>query len=501
MNECRKEYKWVRLITGGVVPVVLALVVLAVVSFSNEGWEPAGRLAGICKELTQGTTGGRQALAGSCWFGPLSTLFYLPLAWIFSVKSAGGIAFFMAFFLVLWSVREALKSSVHAFTHIIAAQVGISVLALTVIPADMLNVNTVLPAVFFTIAFGSLLDWSAQMRLRDIVMTGAGVAMISISGFHFFALGVWLALAIPFIWFWHRQDERFSRTTSAALVGWLPVIYSFGTWILLNWLIMGDPFFFLRSLIAYSRASGYLLLIAVLLPGILIVGYLKLGIIFCRNRVDTVASRSGNRIFSLLIVTAAVGYLYALSYAGLKWCTSELLLSVLMIVLIFCVRFFDNRALVVGSSALFVAFAIWFGSVVEPYSFNTLCAEDRMILRSDVENYVTERTEYGRVFVPGYTGLSLLQDYQGELLVPNLHFHVNTLRKDYFGQDLYVLVPKPEGVTAMEYIFAAYPGIYQYGCERLLFARSFGEWHLFQVVSAPTWRELNAANEIMKDEM
>jgi len=86
MNECRKEYKWVRLITGGVMPVALALVVLAVASFSNEGWEPAGRLAGICKELAQGTTEGRQALAGSCWFGPLATLFYLPLAGFFLSK-------------------------------------------------------------------------------------------------------------------------------------------------------------------------------------------------------------------------------------------------------------------------------------------------------------------------------------------------------------------------------------------------------------------------------
>jgi len=495
MNECRKEYKWVRLITGGVMPVALALVVLAVASFSNEGWEPAGRLAGICKELAQGTTEGRQALAGSCWFGPLATLFYLPLAWLFPLKATGSIAFFLAFFLVLWSVREALKSSVHAFTHIIAAQVGVSVLALTVIPAEMLSVNTVLPVAFFTIAFGSLLDWSAQMRLRDIVMTGAGVAMISISGFHFLALGVWLALAIPFIWFWHRQGERFARTTSSALIGWLPMIYVFGTWMLLNWLIMGDPIFFLRSLIAYGRQSGFLLLIAVLAPGVLIIGYLKLGILFFRARVETVASVSGNRIFSLLIVVAAVGYLYSLSYVGLEWCVSELLLSVLMIVLIFFVRFFDNRILVVGSSALFVALAIWLSSVIEPYSFNRLSAKERMTLRSDVEQYVTEHTKYGRVFIPGYIGLSLLQDYEGKLLAPNLHFHVNTLRQDYFGQDLYVLVAKPEGVTAMEYVFAAYPGIYQYGCERLLYARSFGDWHLFQVVSAPTWRELNAAKQ------
>lgn len=493
MSDCRKEYKWCRLMTGGVVPMVLALVVLGVASMTNEGWEPAGRLAGICKELVQGTTQGRQALAGSCWFGPLSTLFYLPLAWIFPARIAGGVAFFLSFFLVLWSVREALKSSAHAFTHIVAAQVGISVLALTVLPAELLSVNTVLPAAFFAIAFGSLLDWSAQMRLRDLVMTGIGVAMISISGFHFFALGIWLALAIPLIWFWHRPGEPLGRTSSAALIGWLPVIYIFGTWIMLNWLIMGDPIFFLRSLITYGRASGYPLLVTLFAPGALLLGYLTLGALFCRGQEDRVATATGNRLFALLIVVAAALYLYGLTYVGLAWCASELLLSLLLIALIFCGRFFNSRVLVVVSVTAAVALSVWLSSVFTPYSSNRLGADERQTLRAEVESYVTARTKYGRVFVPGYTGLSLLQDYEGGVLVPNLHFRVNILRQDYFGQDLYVLVAKPEGVTAMEDIFAAYPGIYQYGCERLLYAQTFGEWHLFQVVSAPTWRELNAA--------
>ncbi|MDD2598863.1 MAG: hypothetical protein PHO37_06525 [Kiritimatiellae bacterium] len=495
MSDCRKEYKWLRLITGGVVPAVLALVVLGVATMTYEGWEPAGRLAGICKELVQGTTQGRQALAGSCWFGPLSTLFYLPLAWMFSLRIAGGVAFFLSFFLVLWSVREALKSSAHAFTHILAAQVGISVLALTVIPAELLNVNTVLPAAFFAIAFGSLLDWSAQMRLRDVVMTGIGVAMISISGFHFFALGVWLALALPLIWFWHRPGEPLGRTSSAALIGWLPVIYICGTWIMLNWLIMGDPVFFLRSLITYGRESGFPLLAVVLAPGTLLLGYLTLGALFFRGQEDRVATAWGNRLFALLIVVAAAGYIYGLSYVGLAWGASELLLSLLLIVMIFCGRFFNSRVLVVAGSAAFVALAIWLGSAFTPYSANLPSADERHTLRGEVENYVRARTKYGRVFVPGYTGLSLLQDYEGDLLVPNLHFRVNILRQEYFGQDLYVLVAKPEGVTAMEDIFSAYPGIYQYGCERLLFAGAFGEWHLFQFVSAPTWRELKAAQE------
>ncbi len=490
MNNSRKEYRWIRLITGAVLPLTLSLAVVIVTASMNEGWEPAGRLSGVCKELVRGTTEGRQALAGSCWNGPLATLFYLPVAWMLPPVAAGYAAFFLAYALMLWSVREALKSSAHAFTHIIAAQAGITIISLSIIPASVLTIGTVLPVAFFAIAFGSLLDWSARMRLRDVVMTGAGVGMLAVSGIHFFTLAIWLALAIPFIWFWHRPGERFARTTSTALVGWLPWIYTFGTWILLNWLIMGEPLFFLSSLAHSLRGTESSMLAVLGVPSIIIIGYLVMGIIFARNSVDEVASPLGNRLFSLLIVIAAAVYLYGLIICGFHWCASEMLLSMMLLLLIFFVRFFNNRALIVISTALSVAVAIGFaGTVVRLTAPKVLSADERKTLRHEIEQFVAGQTAYGRVFIPGYTGLSLLQDYNGELLAPTLHFHVNTLRRDYFGQDLYVLVPKPEGFTAMEYVFAAYPGIYKYGCERLLYARKFDDWVLFQVVSAPILRE------------
>jgi hypothetical protein len=172
-----------------------------------------------------------------------------------------------------------------------------------------------------------------------------------------------------------------------------------------------------------------------------------------------------------------------------------MLLSMMMLLLIFFVRFFNNRVLIIVSTALSVAAALWFTAAVKLNVPDIPSAAERATLRAEVEEFVVDKTAYGRVFVPGYTGLTLLQDYDSEILVPNLHFHVNTLRRDYFGQDLYVLVPKPEGFTAMEYIFAAYPGIYQYGCERLLFARKFNDWVLFQVVSAPLMREQKATEQ------
>jgi hypothetical protein len=108
----------------------------------------------------------------------------------------------------------------------------------------------------------------------------------------------------------------------------------------------------------------------------------------------------------------------------------------------------------------------------------------------EVEAYVNARTPYGRVFVLGYAGLELLRGYAGERLVPNLDLHVGALRRAYKGQNLYVLVPKPEGAVRAESVFWKYPDIYTQGADRLLFAEAFGAWHLFEVVTAPTREQL-----------
>jgi hypothetical protein len=109
----------------------------------------------------------------------------------------------------------------------------------------------------------------------------------------------------------------------------------------------------------------------------------------------------------------------------------------------------------------------------------------------DVEAYVNARTPYGRVFVVGYTGLDLLRGYTGDRLVPNMDLHVGVLRRAYKGQNLYVLVPLPEGVVRAESVFWKHPDIYSHGGDRLLFAGAFGSWHLFEVVSAPTQEQLD----------
>ena len=74
MDQERKTYRLVRLLTGAVTPVVLAAALLAFARLHDAAWEPGAQVAGLCRELLAGTTEGRQALFGSCWVAPLPAL-------------------------------------------------------------------------------------------------------------------------------------------------------------------------------------------------------------------------------------------------------------------------------------------------------------------------------------------------------------------------------------------------------------------------------------------
>lgn len=108
-----------------------------------------------------------------------------------------------------------------------------------------------------------------------------------------------------------------------------------------------------------------------------------------------------------------------------------------------------------------------------------------------VASYVREQTPWGRVFVCGYSGLAAFRRGDGkedELFVPCLDLRIDVLREAYEGQDLFLLVPKPEGPDALEPCVWRYGDIYSYGAQRLLFAEDFGKWRLYQVINTRTPR-------------
>ena len=485
MEEDRKTYKLVRLLTGGVTPVVLAAALLLFARLHHAAWEPGLQAAGICRELIDGTTEGRQALFGSCWVAPLPVLFYLPFAWLLPEPAAGLAAFFVAWLFVFWAVREAVKSTGQSGWRIALAQAAIAAgMALSGRP-QALQISTALTAGLVLIAAAALADWAAYRRLRDVVAAGAAGAFLMLCGFPVFGPAVLAVGLVPFAACGDRETR--ARFQAWVLLGWLPLVYTVGVWLLLNRLILGDPLFFLRSL-SHLVPHLSLFLLSLLVPVLVLVP--ALGVTWaCDARAKRAAA--GPVAASALLVSfgvALMAYAKVLDVFGTGWGAVTLPVSALAVLMIAMARLRQPIYRLAGALALFVWLSThWFGGMAreaaEPVSRGDVCRA--------VEDYVNECTPYGRVFVVGYAGLDLLRGYEGERLEPNLDLHIGSLRRAYKGQNLYVLVPEPKGATQAESVFWKYPDIYELGCDRLLFAESFGSWRLFEVVTAPTQEQLD----------
>jgi hypothetical protein len=486
MEQERKTYRLVRLLTGAVTPVALAAALLVFARLHDGAWEPGSQAAGICRELIAGTTEGRQALFGSCWVAPLPVLFYLPFAWLLPEPAAGWTAFFAAWLFVFWAVREAVKSTGQSAWRIVLAQAAIAAMMGVSHHPQALQIATALTAGLMLLAAAAVADWAAFRRLRDVVTAGSSGAFLMLCGFPAFGpAGVAVAL-LPLAACGERESRR--RFQAWLLLGGLPLVYTVGVWLLLNRLILGDAFFFLRSLGSVVPHLS-LFLSALFAPGLVLLPALAVTWM-CDGRGGRAGS--GPVAATALLVSFAVSLMAGARVLGrfdVGWNVVTLNVCALAVLMIALARLRQPAYRLAGALALFVWLsASWFGG----HARTDEAEATRDKICREVEAYVNERTPYGRVFVLGYAGMDLLRGYSGERLVPNMDLHLGSLRRAYKGQNLFVLVPRPEGAARAESVFWKHPDIYEQGGDRLLIAETFGSWRLFEVVTAPTQEQLDA---------
>ena len=472
------------MLTGFVTPVVLAGVLLAFARLNDGAWEPGAQVAGICRELLAGTTQGRQALFGSCWTAPLPVLVYLPFAWLLSEPLAGWVAFFVAWLFAFWAVREAVKATGQSGWRIVLAQAAIAAMMIVARQPQALQFTTPLTMGLVLLTAASLADWAAFRRLRDVVAAGTAGAFLVLCGFPFFAPACVAVALIPLAAC--GDDESRRRVQAWFLLGCLPLLYMSGVWLLLNRLILGDALFFLRSLhVLVPNPARFSL--AMLLPGAMMLPALFLTWLCDAQRTETGAGPHAASVILISFALMLVGTTEVLGRFGLSWDAATIHVCFLSILMIVLARLRQPVYRLAVALALFVWLTtLWLGNAPAP-----VAVVPREQICREVEEYVTARTKYGRVFVLGYAGLDLLRNYTGERLVANMDLHVGSARRAYKGQNLYVLVPRPEGAVRAESVFWKHPDIYRHGGDRLLFAGAFGTWHLFEVISAPTQEQLD----------
>lgn len=436
----------------------------------------------VCRELMAGSDQGRQALVGSCWFSPIVTLVCLPFAWLLGPGlAAAAWAAWGAWTFALSICGRISERGWAGVVLMVLVALGVTAGGGGADPA------VAIPAALAVFTLRSAALWSRDQSLRDLVKLAAGLAGLTLCGAPLFGVTVALALAVPLGALYGKSTRK--RLPAVLLLGWLPLLYALGVWLLMNKLIFGSSTFFVANLrnagvlawgdvqwvpqhpadIVATAAAAYALVVGALTRNrrATALGVLGLAFWVWLALLDGASAVWANAAGRAVLMTAGAMALWHLRHAR-----SEMRLPWVML----------------GDLVIFAAVA-WLGIRTAPLRVPQSVPTD---LGAQVGADVRARSPHARVFVCGYTGLGFLADDAGGILEPNLDLHINTLRDDYYGQNLFLLVPAPIGAAATENVHSRFPDLYEAGGGRMLFCQDYGPWRLFEVVGAPTTRQLES---------
>jgi len=435
----------------------------------------------VCRELMAGTDQGRQALVGSCWHSPLVSVVCLPFVWLLGAGAAAAAAAAW----VAWTFALAICGRISERRWAGVALMALLACGITAIGGGAAPAAAV-PAALTVFALRSAALWNRDQSLRDLVKLAAALAGLTLCGAPLFGVTAALALAVPLGALRGAATRR--RLPAVLLLGWLPALYALGVWMLMNGLIFGSPLFFVANLrnegvlawrrglwrwvpshpaeIVAAAAAAYALAAGALARNSRAATLGTLGVVFwlwlaLLRGASASWADAGGRAALLAAGALALWHLrHGRSETCVPWVTA-------------------------GDLAVFAA-AAWIGGRVPPPAAPAVA--EGMI--AHVETDALARSEHARVFVCGYTGLGLIPDDVRDRIEPNLDLYVNTLRDAYYGQNLFLLVPEPVGAAAAENVHTRFPTLYSAGGGRMLFCRDYGPWRLFEIVGAPTARQL-----------
>jgi hypothetical protein len=452
----------------------------------------AGVLEGVSSEAFAGTTPGRQALVGSAWWGPLPMVLHLAITTVANPLLAadgllGGVplAVWLAALLVIATCLGLLRA---------ASRDPVLPLAIVaVLPAALnLAAGATAQVLVFPLALLLVLEVSAWMhtgQLRHLIPAAFAMAALLLCGA---AAWGWVAFgAVAMVLGALPRRALFKRLPALLLLGWLPAVYAFGVWCLLNWLILNDGLFFLRPLATLPRPDWPPLGVALSSPW-----DLASSVACAACAIFGLFAADGRRTGYGIAGIAAVAWLWALQAFGLGWASTATrlllhtcaLLSVTQLTVVAGRRSL-RRTLVLQTATL--ALLVAFGGLRSRVAPGTdpRAADDETV--AAVSEHVAARSPYAKVFVCGYEGLGLLRgNRHGDLFAPAMDLHLASLRNDYWGQTLFVLVRKPLRAAKLESIVWRSPDFHLLGSSRTLLSADFDDWRLYEVVTAPTLREL-----------
>ncbi len=443
----------------------------------------------ICRQLIDNVTEGRQALVGSVWWPPVPVLLRLPVVYL--VPGLPGLPSLLVsvgagVLTLLLLARFCRRRRLGWPGWLLTAAVALNPAWLQRLTDGSSGTLAVLLMVLTALA---AYRWLETGTLRGLTAFGGSAALLALTGFD---AGLWLMAAVVLTALLRRTVcAGGAEHRAALLLALLPLLYGYGLWMLMNWLIMGDGVYFLRPLLQGSVASrapgGASVISPVEITAAVVIGLAALRFVWRRHMPGLCLAA-----VSLVPLALALG----LARVGLLWDGSPLLSAVVPLAALTmgaaCAlpppgrRRWDVPACLAALALLVVPHVFTAGARDD--SAPPAGIPDAARVRADIAQVVNLRSPHALVFVCGYPSYRLLGADGGETFRHALDFNFHQARLDYWGHDLYLLVRMPGGRDAVDSIHWQIDRMYELGSRNTLYVGDWNGWRLFELIQAPVQR-------------
>ena len=456
----------------------------AVESASEEAWIREA----IRRQIAANSTEGRQALVSSAWWGPLPSLLGLPFSLLFRspvlpissllVSALMGAASFLLVYRVLqkWGAGK------------MWPVLGCAMVLNPMFLKQCVNGSSATTCLFFSVlvAYG-LTEWIHSRSLRYLVYFGFAAGMLILSDFSM-AMWVLVAFVLVGVDLVARKFEAGQRQ-AVLIMALTPLAYVSVLWLLMNWLIMGNGFYFLRSI-----GGGGIVNPPDLPAGLLLSHKFTVTVCLGLSLICLFARRRPGFYLGFL-GAAPLGLAYYLNTKGFFWDPAPLLFCILPLFILLVGRLVGTSKgwVAIPTAALSVipvAVTAWMylqsvGPVTGDTGASAGVPVDRDLSRQ-IAQHVMAKSELSKVYVCGYDGFLLTEATEDSLFVNSLDFNFYKAKDDYDGYTLYLLIRRPDGRSAMESIHWKFDGIYNFGDRGTLHDGDFGDWRLYEIIQPPS---------------
>lgn len=455
---------------------------------------------GISREILATTTEGRQALVGSIYMPPLNALLRLPFT-----------AFLSNFEFPLSSIFVSLIFGIASILLMdaILKTLNVGWQRLLFAGAFMLNPifynrcidgSSATTTIFLMILIlYGIYGWISTRDVKFIVYYAISTGLLILISFETLLLLLFAILLVTL----HELLRHGTKSEKGAVILMilLPFLYAVGFWLLMNWLIMSDWFYFLRGLFFSIKSKPETI------PYSLSLSSYHIGTVIISFIVMFVSAFNGNRagIFVSAMTVAPLPLAIARINTGLVH-QSDLLIQYIPTLAIVStglacsilrqqndtatkyVKSFSSLQIVAGV-ILFILTAITslhHEPIRKASSQKLLSFDDVLISRNKelpaLTKHVTSVSKYVKVLVCGYDSFILLGHNKDKIFVRTMDFNLNKARHDYTGHLLFVLLKQPDIHSVADSNTWKHPHAFEMGIQGALYDSDWGKWRLFEVI-------------------